>query len=338
MKKNRFGISLFAYVIVLSAVIACGLQLLYHFLQAYEQAQPGVAVEAFEAQMQDSFQDYLRHYAQECGDAIQTPEAIYEDLQSQLDLSTLNLRKNPALSGESLPGYTIRLGKQPVGQLHLRYGAEKHFGYGACQVDSVAWKLEGDYRKIWTVEAPEDAAVLANGVLLTSENADIIDVGSSTIFPRKMITFACFGTPEITAEGLENARYTITQTEQTVSVQAEFAEEPEQVREIAENFVRNYIAYSSHAGNIHGALAFVDPGSELRRRIVASNEGMTWVTGITWTLGDLTLDSFAPVEEGVVCRAHYDLTDRNGQVRQCEMRLLLKQMWNTWRVSNMELS
>lgn len=71
MKKNRFGIFLLVYMFVLSAAAACGLQTLYHFLQAYEQAQPGVAVEAFEAQMQDSFQDYLRHYAQECGDAIQ---------------------------------------------------------------------------------------------------------------------------------------------------------------------------------------------------------------------------------------------------------------------------
>jgi hypothetical protein len=105
----------------------------------------------------------------------------------------------------------------------------------------------------------------------------------------------------------------------------------------AEDFVRAYVAYTSHAVEGPGAVQqFLVPGGSMYERMTASMDGMSWVHGVTSTMSELSIVGYEYYGCAAIVTASYVLTSGGDVTDNC-MRIILTQTDSGWRVANIEL-
>lgn len=345
--KIRFSVFMIVYSLILVLVISAGIAVLWKFVDAYEKSLPSGVIEEYKlASMDNDYREALQQYA----DSLQTPFQSGEEILTMLgkEDAELNLKKEQIL-GEELPSYQIRLGKKQVGTLLLRQEPLPFpsFGFKACKVDHAEWDVAEDLGTVYEVSAHQDAAVYADGVLLSEENCEVteqelpvqmISQGLDTV-SEKHYQFLYYGVPQMTVNDSGDLTFTLSEVDaQQYKVDAEIRPETcVELEKLAENFVQDYIAYTSNAGAAYTVQQYLISGTSMYNRITGSVDGMSWVLGVTAQISNLRVDHFTPYGEGVLCEAHYKLTDLDNKTVPANMRILLVQNEGAWKVYNIEM-
>ena len=206
----------------------------------------------------------------------------------------------------------------------------------------------GVFRQDCTVTAPSEAAVSVNGVTLNAENCSVSWALPEELEPyaselpelpsRARYRFSAFSAPQV---GSASDEFWISEDEAAPNVftvtQMCSTELSEQLHGLAENFVRAYIAFTSKAVGGTGTVnAYTVPNSNLYQRVIASVEGLSWVSGVTSTMSDLTVDSLQYYGCAATLEAHYTL-DTRGTKTDNNMRLILAPTANGWKVAEIDL-
>lgn len=345
--KLRFFPFMVVYSLILVLILSAGIAALWKFVDAYEKSLPSGAIEEYKLfSMEDDYREALRVYA----DSLQTPFQSGEEILAMLvkENAELNLKKEQTL-GEKLPFYQIRLGKKQVGTLLLRQEPLPFpsFGFMACKVDHAEWDVAEDLGIVYEVSAHQDAAIYVNGIMLNEENSEVstqeipiplISQGLEAV-NEEQYTFLYYGVPEMTVKDSDDLIFTLSETDaQRYKVDAEIRSETcVELGKLAESFVRDYIAYTSNAGAAYTVQQYLISGTSMYSRISGSLDGMSWVLGVTAQISDLHVDHFVPYGEGVLCEAHYKLTDLDNNTVPADMRILLVQNEGAWKVYNIEM-
>lgn len=346
--KYRFPIFMIIYTMILVSVITVGLTALWKFVYAYEKSLPNGVIEVYETNvMKNEYESEIRKYAESLKTPFQSGDDILELLE--YDTEALNLKKDTAESTDN-PVYIIRLGKKTIGRVFCRREnlPFPDFGFKACQIDHSEWKLSDDIEgSIYQISAPQEAIVCVNGIVLDEGNcsvelkkvpASLLSQGLDEL-SENQYSFTYYGVPEVTVKDSAELEFTCSEmSAHSFAVDATIRPETcTELAEYAENFVRDYLAYTSNAGGAYTVLQYLIKDTSMYNRIAGSLDGMRWVLGVTAQISDLKVDHFTPYGEAVMCEAHYNLTDLDENTVAANMRLLLVQQENAWKVYNIEM-
>lgn len=350
-KKKSSGIGFTAfmliYTVVLCAAAAFGLRFLWNYMDAYEKAKSTAVVDRYEQeQLQAEYDRNLEEQAQALATPLQSGDEILDYIRAQLGEVSLRLKKEHNTDTAAPPIYSILMNRQEVGKLYTRF-VPLPYGLQGIAIDRTEWNLETVPPESFEVIAPKEAKVSINGVELNDQvcrteiaehSVGDLTQGFDPVFDT-MYSFEYYGVPEPAAAAGQDVDYIMEQDENGLfSVFAQCDEQTASVIEpIAEVFVKDYILFTSHAAPYYVARNHMVPDSPLYNRVSGSVDGMRWVSGVTSTISDLTIDHIVPYGDGIICDAHYKLTDTVGGVMDSNMRILLVQLWGNWKVYNIQM-
>lgn len=342
MKKHGFAKALAIYAAVLVLLIAGGLFFLWHYLDAYEQSLPAGVIEAYEQNsLHADYRQALRDYVG-AGNPFQSPEEILAWLDTQLDETTLRLKKTGTADA---PVYSIRLDGRSVGTLYLQNVEGGRFGFDICALSHVEWSLPEDLETLWTVKAPEETQVLVNGIALTEQNSEcsLIPTNRGALIQSvepvndRVYTFRYFGSPEISTAEDPARVYTMTETGDTArSFSAVCADSVNsEITALVAKYVDTYVLYTAARCPFSTLEAYLVPDSDLYvwiRRSIGTRQDVR--TGVT-VVDDLRVDNIVPYGDGILCDAHYQITDYRCNVFHLNLQLLFVNVDGELRVLDM---
>lgn len=345
--RSGFAVFMLIYALVLCTAVGLGLRFLWSYMEAYEAAKSNIAVERYEqSQMALDFDAQLQDYALSHATALQTGSDVLSFLKEQLGDVSLRLKKEPNADPSLPPVYSIQLNRQEIGRLYTKV-VPLSYGLQGIEVDRADWAYEENLSSEYQIIAPKEAGLTVNGIELNEETCTVTSAEHSVGDLTKgfdpvydtLYSFSYYGTPEPQLAQDQRQSYELSQDEEkhfTVFAHCD-AQTISAVQPIAEQFVRDYILFTSNAGSYGIARNHMVPDSPLYIRVSGSVDGMQWVAGITSTISDLTVDHFVPFGSGVICDAHYKLTDLAGSVMDYNMRILFVQYLGMWKVFNIQM-
>lgn len=352
---SGFAIFMLIYTVILCAAVALGLRFLWSYMEAYEAAKSNASVEQYKQErLQADFDQNLKAYAESLATPFQSGEEILETVKERLGEVSLRLKKDQSSEPDLPPSYTILMNRQEIGKLYTK-AIPLSYGLQGIVLDRTEWTLDGEYADSFQVVAPKEALLTVNGVPLNEQTCTVEAVERSAVtidsineltkgyesVDNVLYSFAYYGTPTVLPADNQNTNYVVQLQQndpQQFFVHAECdAQTAAALKPIAEQFVRDYILFTSNAGSYGIARNHMVPDSPLYARVSGSIDGMRWVAGVTSTIGDLSTDNFVPYGEGIICDAHYKLTDAVGSVMDYNMRIFFVQYLGMWKVYNIQM-
>lgn len=349
-KKSHFLRNMVIYSFFMAALIGVGLYFFWHFIAAYEASLPNAVLAEYENdRLQRDFQNYLSEYAKTRSTAFQSEEELYEIALGDLNLSGMKLKKDAQASSDEIPAYAVRLDKDRIGTVTLKRMAldGMSFGMRGYAVDQVSFDYDPIRSGTCIVTAPKEAQISVNGVLLTGENAEVVNVRS--IFSQLTegyleiedvkYAFPYVGTPNLTASGKSDCTYPMESTSSGVYVVKEHGNVSayEGLEQEAKNFVQDYVVYLSGSGSYGQVLTHILPDTSFRERIVSTIGGSLWAKGVTYGIQNFEMESVTPWGDGVIVTCHYQISYQDGDVFNGNMYILYVRSDNAWRVFNIEM-
>lgn len=351
--KSRFKKGLLIYTLVMLAVIFIGLFVFWQYIKAYEYSRPDYVVDAY---MEQELRDVLEQDGQVRAQQLCTPEEVDNELATIRELlnnGNFDYRKVTEEYSEDAPVYSIRMNQQEVGRVWLEpRSGRHHFGFlhwAFASSEIEIYRLATQY----DIYVPADVTVTVGGEALTSGSW----MPKVSQFPPALEQFADslgadmpdylrYGVTRFTVPTVDaGPDYDVTLTDDNVFlVTPRYPEELEtELSDYAADFVTAYIAFTSNATGPGLASTYVLPGGKLYQRINGAGDAMRWVHGITYTMSDLTVDSFQYYGTAATLEAHYILTPYGGgetvgnKENHSNMHIVLTQTSNGWRVADIEL-
>lgn len=352
MRKHRFAIGLFIYVIIMLLLIAAGLFVFWQYIAAYEFSRTDGLMDDYMAEeLTDAIDHEIERFAAAHETELEPAEAVAAALHAAVDGGELTYRKAPQEYSTDAPVYSVRLNKQEFGKVWFRSysGGPLAFGFDyffPTRAEFDFSHLEREY----TVIAPAEAGVTVNGVALSSENCSVswglpeelapYASALSQLPSQARYTFTAFAEPEVALLS-DAGDYLLHEDEAVPAVytvtQQCAAELSEELQQWAEGFVNAYIAYTSNAyGGPGRVVPYTVTGSDLYNRMFAAIEGMSWVSGVTSSMSDLTVGSLEYYGCVATVVANYTL-DTRGKISDNNMKLILVPTDKGWRVVEIDM-
>ena len=350
--KNGFLKGLLIYVITMVVLIFVGLGVFWQYIAAYERSRPEGVMARYVAQdLPVTVARSIGNFAENERSELETPEARTAALEERLS-GEFSYRKTPGEFTQETPVYTVRVGETELGTVRLvaRGGGLMSFGFSRWAVGESALNL-AQFGTEYTVSAPEGAAMAVNGVTLSEENCDVRRGVPEELSPYVSelaelptwanYSFTAFSVPDVKLLS-DSGEYWLSWDESdpgvfTVTQQCS-VELSEQLHGYAQDFVRAYVAYTSHAVEGPGQVqSYMVPGGSLYERMTASMDGMSWVHGVTATMSELVADKLHYYGCAATLEARYVLRDSSGGQTDKIMKIILTQTDNGWKVANIEL-
>lgn len=349
--KSKFAKGLLIYVAVMLVIIFAGLFVFWQFISAYELSRTaGVMDRYMETELRPELEQAAAEFVSDRQSAFESEEEQTRAILARISAGTLTYRKDPEKFTEEAPVYAVRLDKQVIGTVELesRPGGPFSFGLSRWTVREAEFD-PGLFEKTYLVTAPEEAAVTVNGVTLNAGNCEVTlgaplalaayeqDLAEVPAWAEYRFTAAA--EPEVRLK-TASEEYWMSRDEATdvftVTLRGD-SELSAELTDYAEHFVRAYIAYTSNAVDGPGIVQqYLVPGGSMYERMTASMDGMSWVHGVTSTMSDLQIVGFEYYGSAAVLEANYVLTS-NGTDTDNDMKIILTQTENGWRVANIEL-
>lgn len=352
MRKHRFALGLFIYIIIMLLIIFAGLFLFWQFIAAYEFSRTDGLMDDYMAKdLTEDIDHEIERFAAAHESEFESAEDVAAALHAAVDGGELTYRKASQEYSSDAPVYSVRLNKQEFGKVYFRSysGGPLAFGFDYWFPTRAEFEFDG-FEQEYTVTAPAEAAVTVNGVTLTSENCSVSWGTPEELVPyaselaqlpsQARYSFTAFSEPQAgLLSGSED--YWMSEDEAVPNVftvtQICTVELSEQLHQWAEGFVRAYIGYTSNAtGGPTGVIGYTVPNSTLYQRMLAAIDGMSWVSGVTSTMSDLSIDSLQYYDCAATVVAHYKLNTR-GTETDNNMKIILAPTNNGWRVAEIDL-
>lgn len=349
--KSKFAKGLLIYVAVMLVIIFAGLFVFWQFISAYELSRTaGVMDRYMETELRPELEQAVAEFV-EGRTEYESEDAQTQALMDILNSGALDYRKDPERFHERTPVYIIRLDKQELGKVWLKPedGGLLSFGLPRWEVRSsgfdLGFQLGFDFSRFvknYVIYAPPDAEVTVNGVALSDGeplNAVTPELqpfyGDLAQKPEYLVSqLGLLTEPEVDAAGT----FDVKQGDGYAVIMPRCDEETEaELTKLCEDFVRAYIAYTSNAVDGPGIVQqYLVPGGSMYERMTASMDGMSWVHGVTSTMSDLQIVGFEYYGSAAIAEANYVLTS-NGTATDNDMKIILTETENGWRVANIEL-
>lgn len=342
-----FTVFMLLYTVVLCAAAAIGLRWLWNYMDAYEKAKSTAAVDRYEQErLQSDFDKKLEEQVLSLATPLQSGDEILAYVRAQLGEISLRLKKEHSPDSSVPPTYAILMNRQEVGRLYTKF-VPLPYDLQGIAIDRTEWNLETPSPESFQVIAPKEAKVTVNGVELNDQvcrtetaehSVGELTQGFDPVYDT-LYSFEYYGEPVPAVAAGQDVDYVMERDESgRFSVFAQCDEQTAAaIRPLAEVFVKDYILFTSHAAPYYVARNHMVPETPLYNRISGSVDGMQWVSGVTATISDLTIDHIVPYGEGIICDAHYKLTDTAGGVMDSNMRILYVQLWGNWKVYNIQM-
>lgn len=351
MRRHRFALGLFIYVIIMLLLIFAGLFIFWQYIASYEFSRvEGVMDDYMDEELTGTLDREIERFSATNASELEPAENIAAALHAAVDGGELTYRKTPGEYSPDAPVYSVRLDKQELGRVYFRSysGGPLAFGFNYWFANRSEFDFDG-FEREYTVIAPAEARLAVNGVPLSSENC-FVSWGPPeelesyaeqlTQMPSQArYSFTACAEPQVDLlPGSED--YWISEDEAAPGVftvtQMCTTELSAQLHQYAEDFVRAYIAYTSNSTSHAAVTGYTVYNGPLYQRMVASAEGMSWVHGVTSTMSDLAVDSLQYYGCAATVVAHYSL-DTRGEISDNNMKIVLTQTGQGWRVAEIEL-
>lgn len=346
---RRFWKNLSIYCLLLSLLIGGGLFTLWRYLECYEASQPGPVVKQYQAgQMRQDYDTCLSEAAASMQADFQSVEEVEAFLHSKLDALPLQLHRESLRREEMESGYSLWAGPERLGEVKLIYEDQGFFSFGRkkCSRAVIEPSFAGLAGTRYTVTAPDGAQIHANGVLLTSQNAQMQENARETSELTKgydapaqwQYTFAYYGKPQITVTPDDTFNYHLESAgESYVFTETCRWETSDVFVNQCEGFIRAYVAYGCKAGPYGAVLQYLIPETELYDRIVSSVHGAHWANGVKPGIRNYSVETIYPYGSAVICDTHYSLDYTNGSSYHANMRLMFTRTADGWKIRNIEM-
>ncbi|MCM1149862.1 MAG: hypothetical protein NC319_07250 [Butyricicoccus sp.] len=352
MRKHRFAIGLFVYIIIMLLIIFAGLFVFWQFIAAYEFSRTEGIMDDFMAEeATDAIDREIERFAAAHETVLESAGDIAAVLHAYVSSGELGYRKATGEYSADAPVYSVRLDKQELGKVWFRSysGGPLAFGFDYWFPTRSEFEFAG-LEQEYTVTAPAEAAVTVNGVTLTAENCSVSWALPEELSPyasalsqlpsQARYTFTAFSEPEAALLS-DDGDYlmAVSETEPnafTVTQQCP-DELSEELYSWAEGFVKAYIGYTSNAtGAPARVMSYTVINSDLYNRMLAAIDGMSWVSGVTSSMSDLTIDSMEYYGCVATVVAHYTL-DTRGKISDNNMKIILAPTNSGWRVAEIDM-
>lgn len=352
MKKHRFAIGLSIYAAALLALLIAGLWLFWQYIAAYELSLADGAMDSYTA---DGLSGDVRREIDLFAANHETP---FEDagriaavLHSAVENGELSYRKAPLEYTPEQPVYSILLDKREIGRVYFSASSADTlpFGFPRWLVHHLRLELDG-YARDYTVLAPDQAPVTLNGRPITATQCRVSREAPEELLPYSdglarmpMNALYSFSAYSPIGVGLSSGEdeYAISREGTAITVAPICPDElSDQLYKYAEEFVRAFVAYTSNAAQEAGPEAvagYLVQGGSLFQRIYAAQEGLSWIQAVTGVITDLTVDSLEYYGSAATLEAHYVITTYGRIVTDNNMKLVLTQTDDGWRVAEIQL-
>ncbi len=257
----KFCHSALLYGLVVLAAGFFGLRYLWNFAEAYEQARPYHALDAYMAQLTP---EYICDESQELIDSIdhhiQSEEACRAVIAEAVSSGVTYAKKTSECTDTKLV-YVLRTGNRVIGQVELAPEGETVMGYTPWAVTADEFDLSYLVSDTVSTTVPEEFAVFANGSQLTQayitedgiRYSNLEDYYGTYDLPA-IVTYAagpCLGEISLTVEDGEGNPVTITEdTDYNRFLDNCTQEETARLEKTVGDFISRYIAYSNSSRDV----------------------------------------------------------------------------------------
>lgn len=353
MRKHRFAIGLFVYIVIMLLIIFAGLFVFWQYIAAYEFSRTEGLMDDFMAEeATDAIDREIERFAAAHESVLESADDVAATLHAYVNSGELGYRKATGEYSSDAPVYSVRLDKEELGKVWFRSysGGPLAFGFSYWFPTRSEFDFDGLDQE-YTVIAPAEAAVTVNGVTLTSENCSVSWALPEELSPytsalselpsQARYTFTAFAEPKVALLS-DGGDYWIHEDESVPNtytvIQQCSVELSEELHQWAEGFVTAYIKYTSkNGGDPYSAASYTVPHSDLYDRMFASIEGLSWVSGVTSAMSDLTVDSLEYYGCAATVVAHYKLDTRGNKLSDNNMKIILVPTNSGWRVAEIDM-
>lgn len=295
-KKQRSRLAFVCFLLVWSLVLmgaaSYGLNILWDFLDAYEQSRPYHAIDAY---MQKLTADYV------CGksgdlltrvdSSIQSEEESLAVIRGALSEGFSYAKKTSECTDTKLV-YVLRSGSRVIGQMVMEPQGEAVYGFTPWAVTGDSFDMSFLLTGTVSTIAPHDYPVYVNGYPLDSSHLTgeplhyaPVEEYYEDYTPPYMVTYTagpCLGEISAQVTDLNGDPLTIDEsTDTNAFVNNCSAELSEELEVFLGEFITRYVAYSSSTSeNMYSNFRKLDqylmPDGELSDRLYSALNGLKW--------------------------------------------------------------
>lgn len=350
MKKHRFAVGLAIYGAVLLLLIIAGLFLFWRYIAAYERSLADGVMDSYMTDgLAEEIDRGIDRFASARETVFESAGEIARVLRSSVESGGLTYRKALQEHTPEEPVYSIRLDRRELGRVYLRSdpGGVRDFGFPRWFVHRVELDLDG-FAQDYAVLAPAEAAVARGGVVMTAANCPITWEEPEELLPYSeelaqmpryaRYAFSSFSPVEISLpDGGE--QYLLSREGNSFTVTQRCpAELSDQLYKYAEDFVRAYIDFTS--GTVEEpdvVTGYMVTGGTLFQRMYAAMEGLSWIQAVTGRISELSVDGLRYYGCAATLEAHYLITTYGRIKTDNNMKIVLTETQQGWRVAEIQL-
>ena len=312
--RLAFVCFLLVWSLILMGVASYGMNILWDFLDAYEQSRPYHAVDAY---MESLTADYV------CGksgdllaqvdSSIQAEEESLAIIREALSEGFSYAKKSSECTDTKLV-YVLRSGGKVIGQMVMEPQGEAVYGFTPWAVTGDSFDMSFLLTGTVSTIAPHDYPVYVNGCLLDSSHLTgeklhyaPLEEFYEDYTPPYMVTYTagpCLG--DISAQVTDPAGNPLTiddSTDTSVFINNCSPELTEELEVFLGEFIERYVAYSSSTSenmrsNFRKLDQYLMPDGELSDRLYSAMGGLKWGRDERASVKDVSSNYLVEMGEG----------------------------------------
>lgn len=301
-----FTVCLLAYAVIFLIFTAIGLQHLWDYMEAYERSRPKHCIDSYMEQLTPEYIcDRSSDLFSQVDASLQT-EADCRRVIAEFLSGGVSCVKNLSASSDDMLVYHLTCGTTRIGEVTLVPAGEAVYGLSPWTVSGDSFDLSFLLTPGITITVPSDYPVYVNGILLS----DVHAAESGIHYPLLEEFYDSYSLPTLvtyrTGTSLGPVTVSVTDPEgSAVSISGDTdwdsllsgcpGDEAEQLRQITDAFIRDYVDFTSCTNNdtytnYERLAEHMVPGGALAKRMYNAINGLYWVTdrGAQITAIDIT--------------------------------------------------
>ena len=297
-RKMKYGVKLLivmtVYALLFVGLALFGLSRFWDYIASYENSRPQKAIDAYMASLdirhvQDGSEDLIAGVDSN----LQSEEACREVIADALSGGFSCARKLSECTDTKMV-YMLLSGGKTIGKVTLEPLEADRYGFTPWAVSGDSFDLSFLLGQEVTVTVPHDHSVTVGGFTLTDDYLTETGIPYSYLkdyyahyTPPCMVTYrvpALLGTSEIRiTDSMGNPVTAEEAADEDAALNNCSEAEAAALREITENFIGSYVAFTSCAnndrtGNYQRLVAYMVPDGALAQRMYDALGGLKWVS------------------------------------------------------------
>ncbi len=326
-----FYLAMFLYAAAFLGAVACGLNYLWKYLDAYEQTRPSTALNAYWQKVDAKYicglsQDLIDEVDHNIQSEEECREVILEALSGKLTYA-----KNVRESSDDRHVYVIQCDGRKIGTMEMDCRVPGEYGLLGWEVTKEVFDLSYLLTEPVSVTVPEFYTVYANGTALdesylTEDQIKFTAFGDNydrfTLpYQRTYTAGPCLGQLSLTVSDREGNPVE-AKADDTTALKNCTPDEYAAVESICNQFVDAYVKFTSKAGgNVHGnyyaVRKFIVPNGDLDKRMNTIINGLLWSSEQHPDIQEISINYCWKLEDGrFLCDVTYvvDTWDYAGEM------------------------